>query len=108
MDDDIAAELILEVFRLKYRMFLLERLALRLAFLTLASRQDRTSGQSRQRLQAILEQETELADQMFAQKFAGDPARTALYADEAQEIVSSLVSLLMSLPDPSFDVFCRE
>lgn len=96
-------ELALELFRLNYRIFVQERLVLRLAFARLASRQGKSSAESRQELREILESESRIADTAFA-KNQSDAAIVGLYVEEAREIVDSLIDLLMSLPDPELDV----
>jgi hypothetical protein len=88
----------LEFFRLKFRLFLIERLVLRLSFSALQSGSRRSIQAARKELSDYLERAAELADQVYGEHYR-DPALAALYADEVREMVQSLVNFVATLPD---------
>ena len=81
--DEIAA------FRNRVHFEIVERLTLQTALVVRASILGLSMQESRDRLKDWLEHNSVLADQVFGVHF-GDPAQSALYADEVREIVDNL------------------
>ena len=87
MDDE------LELFRLKYRVTLLEHFVLPLFVEALASQPGMTIAKAREHLTAA---NRENALKAYGEHFR-DPAQLALYADEIDEILQSLERLVDKL-----------
>jgi hypothetical protein len=87
----------LEIFRLKFRMRLFERLVLKLCLSMLMIHDQKSIQESRQELERYLRSAGSTATATFG--VLEDPALMALYCGEIEEIVDSLVRLLSKLPN---------
>jgi hypothetical protein len=81
----------LETFRLKFRLALLERLTLKTAFLASHVQGILTVAGTREGLRGWLDANSEEALRVYGAAL-GDPALTALFADEAKEITDAMKS----------------
>jgi len=90
----------LEIFRLKARMLLIERLALKTAFAMPVALGACTKEESRRQLIEFLEAPIgEGLERAFGQRYQ-DPAKTALYSEEVREVVSSMKAYVNGLAQP--------
>jgi hypothetical protein len=86
----------LEIFRLRFRVKILEQIALRLAFGAPVLTQGKSVEASRKQLVGYLRRASTLADEVYP-KAVDDPAQAALYADEAREMIEEMVSFVNTL-----------
>jgi hypothetical protein len=86
----------IEAFRMRYRVALIERIALKNALSTLLLDGLLSIEESRDLLKSWLGASSAIADRAYGEHFR-DPAQTALYADEVKEIIDNMKSIVDSL-----------
>jgi hypothetical protein len=84
----------LENYRVRFRLELLERLVLQHALTEPVLNRQLTMADSLFLLKDWLDNNSAAVDRMVGEAFQGDPAMTALHADEAAEIVNNMKSIL--------------
>jgi hypothetical protein len=86
----------IEAFRMRYRVALIERIALKNALATLQLDGHLSIEENRDLLKSWLDASSKVADRVFGEHF-GDPAQTALYADEVKEITDNMKKVVDGL-----------
>jgi hypothetical protein len=96
----------IQAFRDRIRLSLIERIALRTAFLVPLSTHQLSIEESRKALVDWLDLNSAIADRALGEKFR-DPAVTALYAEEVRELTDKMKSIVDELAKEAKDVFDR-
>jgi len=85
-------------FRQRYKIALIERLALQTAFVVRVTAGRLSPEEARKNIKEWLDHNTEIADKAYGEHFR-DPALSALYADEVKEIIEEMKTIVDGLAD---------